>query len=73
MAEAAKKKKGAPGPLLGTLWWTFTVGLVASVAARVDCTALHLILGARDALALLGYLVMQVGTWNKISPGARAS
>ena len=65
MAEAAKKKKGAPGPLLGTLWWTFTVGLVASVAARVDCTALHLILGARAALALLGYLVMQVGTWNK--------
>jgi len=63
-ADAREKKKGAPGPLLGTLWWTFTVGLVASVASRVDCTAYHLLLGYRSAVALLGYLVMQIGLWN---------
>ena len=60
----AETKKGSPGPLLGTTWWLLTVGLVALVASCVDCTAYHLVLGYRAAVALLGYLVMQVGLWH---------
>ena len=55
--------KGAPGPLLGTLWWTLTVGVAAYIAAGVDATAYHLLLGYRSLMALAGYLVMQVGLW----------
>jgi len=29
----------------------------------VDCTAYHLVLGFRAAVALLGYLIMQIGLW----------
>ena len=53
-------KKGAPGPLLGTIWWILTVGIVAYVASCVDCTVYHLIFGYRSAIALMGYLIMQV-------------
>ena len=56
-------KKGAPGPLLGTNWWIMTVGVVAYVASGADCTAYHLLLGYRSAIALLGYLIMQIGLW----------
>ena len=59
----AETKKGSRGPLLGTIWWLLTVVLIAVVAYCVDCTAYHLVLGFRAAVALLGYLVMQVGLW----------
>ena len=71
MAEAAKKKKGAPGPLLGTLWWTFTVGLVASVAARVDCTALHLLLGGGVGLSSLGLALADALVGDDLLVGGR--
>ena len=60
----AETKKGSPGPLLGTTWWLLTVSLVALVASCMDCTAYHLVLGYRATIALLGYLVMQVGLWH---------
>ena len=50
--------------VLGTTWWLLTVVLVALVAYFVDCTAYHLVLGFRAAVALLGYLIMQVGLWH---------
>ena len=65
MAET--KTKIDPGPLLprvlGTTWWLLTVVLVALVAYFVDCTSYHLVLGFRAAVALLGYLIMQIGLW----------
>ena len=58
----AETTKGSPGPLLGTTWWLFTVGLVAMVASCIDATAHNnLVLGYRAGLALLGYLIMQIG------------
>ena len=63
MAPSAPKK-GAPGPLLGTIWWFSTVGIIAYVASCVDCTAYHLLFGYRSGIALLGYLIMQIGLWN---------
>ena len=64
-AEAVKvKPKGAPGPLLGTIWWTLTLIIAASVAgAGVQATAYHLPFGCRSLIALAGYLVMQIGLW----------
>ena len=55
--------KGAPGPLLGTIWWTLTVAIAAYMAAGVDATAYHLLFGYRSLMALAGYLVMQIGLW----------
>ena len=62
--DSPAPKKGAPGPLLGTTWWVFTVGGVAFIASRADCTAYHIPLGYRSAVAMLGYLTMQIGLWN---------
>ena len=59
----AETKKGSPGPLLGTSWWLFPVGLVTMVASSIDATAHNLVLGCRAGLALLGYLIMQIGLW----------
>ena len=55
-------KKG-PGPLLGTIWWVLTVVIVAVVAYSIDSNAYHLVLGYRSAIALVGYLVMQIALW----------
>lgn len=60
---SAVPKKGAPGPLLGTIWWVLTVSIVAYIASFIDCTAYHLLLGYRSAIALMGYLIMQIGLW----------
>ena len=38
MGDANVPKKGAPGPLLGTIWWVLTVSIVAYVASCIDCT-----------------------------------
>ena len=63
MGSATVPKKGAPGPLLGTIWWVLTVSIVAYVASCIDCTAYHLLIGYRSAIALMGYLIMQIGLW----------
>jgi len=63
MGSAAAPKKGAPGPLLGTIWWVLTVSIVAYIASCIDCTAYHLLIGYRSAIALMGYLIMQIGLW----------
>ena len=63
MATATDLPKGAPGPLLGTIWWTLTVAVAAYIAAGVDANAYHLLLGYRSLMALAGYLVMQIGLW----------
>ena len=57
---ASTAPKGAPGPLLGTIWWVLTVTIVAFVASCIDANAYHLLLGYRSAIALMGYLIMQV-------------
>ena len=66
-AEAASvkvKPKGAPGPFLGTIWWTLTLIIVASVAgAGIEESGLKIKIGTRSLLALVGYLVMQIGLW----------
>ena len=51
---------GAPGPLLGTIWWVLSVSIVAFVASYIDANAYHLLLGYRSAIAFMGYLIMQV-------------
>jgi len=63
MGSVAAPKKGAPGPLLGTIWWVLTVSIVAYIASCIDCTAYHLLIGYRSAIALMGYLIMQIGLW----------
>ena len=62
MESAITPKKG-PGPLLGTIWWVLTVIIVTVVAYSIDSNAYHLILGFRSAIALVGYLVMQIALW----------
>lgn len=58
------KPKGAPGPILGTIWWTLTLIIAASVAgAGVDSSAYHIPLGCRSIVALAGYIAMQIGLW----------
>ena len=64
MMGSATVPKGAPGPLLGTIWWVLTVSIVAYIASCIDCTAYHLLIGYRSAIALMGYLIMQIGLWN---------
>ena len=63
MAEMADTKKRSHGPFLGTVWWLLVVGLVALVAYLVDSTVHNFVLGFRAAVALVGYLIMQVGLW----------
>ena len=65
MAEMADTKKRSHGPFLGTAWWLLVVGLVALVACLVDSTVHNFVLGFRAAVALFGYLIMQVGLWLK--------
>ena len=59
----ADTKKGSHGPFLGTVWWLLVVLLVALVAYLVDSTVHNFVLGFRAAVALVGYLIMQVGLW----------
>ena len=59
----ADTKKRSHGPFLGTVWWLLVVGLVALVAYLVDSTVHNFVLGFRAAVALVGYLIMQVGLW----------
>ena len=63
MAEMADTKKRSHGPFLGTVWWLLVVLLVALVAYLVDSTVHNFVLGFRAAVALVGYLIMQVGLW----------
>ena len=62
MESAITPKKG-PGPLLGTIWWVLTVVIVAIVAYSIDSNVYRLLLGCRSAIALVGYLVMQIALW----------
>ena len=62
MESAITPKKG-PGPLLGTIWWVLTVVIVTVVAYSMDSNAYLLVLGLRSAIALVGYLVMQIALW----------
>ena len=62
MGSSVIPKKG-PGPLLGTIWWVLTVVIVAVVAYSIEANAYHLLLGYRSAIALAGYLVMQIALW----------
>ena len=62
MESAITPKKG-PGPLLGTIWWVLTVVIVAIVAYSIDSNVYRLLLGYRSAIALVGYLVMQIALW----------
>ena len=60
---SSKTPKKGPGPLLGTIWWVLTVIIVTVVAYSIDSDTYHLILGFRSAIALVGYLVMQIALW----------
>ena len=62
MESSITPKKG-PGPLLGTIWWVLTVVIVTVVAYSMDSNAYLLVLGLRSAIALVGYLVMQIALW----------
>ena len=62
MESSITPKKG-PGPLLGTIWWVLTVVIVAIVAYSIDSNVYRLLLGCRSAIALVGYLVMQIALW----------
>ena len=59
-----KVAEKAPGPLLGTIWWMWTIIIFAYVAARQVSNVYNVFLGWRSAVALAGYLIMQVGLWN---------
>ncbi|CAB9524971.1 expressed unknown protein [Seminavis robusta] len=60
----AKAKAEQKGPMLGTVWWVLTI-LVFSLTVGLDkaYNALHLVFGLRALVAMLGYLIMQVGLW----------
>ena len=58
-----KVAEKAPGPLLGTIWWMWTIITFAYVAARQVSNVYNVFLGWRSAVALAGYLIMQVGLW----------
>ena len=60
---SSKTPQKGPGPLLGTIWWVLTVIIVTVVAYSMDSNAYHLLLGFRSAIALVGYLVMQIALW----------
>ena len=60
---SSKTPQKGPGPLLGTIWWVLTVIIVTVVAYSIDSNTYHLILGFRSAIALVGYLVMQIALW----------
>ena len=62
MESSITPKKG-PGPLLGTIWWVLPVVIVAVVAYSIDSNVYRLLLGCRSAIALVGYLVMQIALW----------
>lgn len=66
--EATEKvetqKKGAPGPMIGTNWWVLTIVVFSLVVGLDDkYNVYNLKLGIRSAVALAGYLIMQVGLW----------
>jgi len=58
------RPKGAPGPLLGVIWFVLTFIGFGVVSGAADYDVLHLIVGWRSMIALSGYLVMQVGLWH---------
>ena len=60
---SSKTPKKGPGTLLGTIWWVLTVVIVTVVAYSMDSNAYLLVLGLRSAIALVGYLVMQIALW----------
>ena len=62
--EATEGKKGAPGPMIGTIWWVVTLVVVALTAGLQDSyNVYNTMIGWRALIAFLGYLIMQVGLW----------
>lgn len=52
------------GPMVGTIWWLLTLIIFTVTAAAGNYEVLYLVIGWRSVIALLGYLIMQVGLWH---------
>lgn len=52
------------GPIVGTIWFFMLFIVAAFIYGFADYDALFIFFGWRSGIALLGYLIMQVGLWN---------
>jgi hypothetical protein len=52
------------GPMLGTIWWVLSIIIFSLVVGLQDSyNVYNIFLGWRAGVALLGYVIMQVGLW----------
>ena len=61
-----KPQVGHPqkGPMMEALWLFILIGVIGGVAGVTsNANVIYLLIGMRSMIALVGYLVMQVGLW----------